>query len=136
MFSDSELSDVIESMDQLESSNLGMTGCVDEKVDEVDIDTLWSEAIETLISTCEENQYKPRWVYYRLEKLQASRLAWDRYASWVGYKQGWASIQFAKQEGVLAPPTQKKMLLGISSTRVSRERQKERKRKIKNMPQI
>ena len=124
IFSEVELERVMIDMDRLELKSTSIK--VESGTEYKDIDHLWEKAVALLITTCEENHYNPNWVYYRLEKLKPSQLAWDIYAEWRSYKPGWSYIQFTKQDEVLLPPTQKKMILGLSSTRISRERQAER----------
>jgi hypothetical protein len=125
IFSDSEIQRVLVSMDKLEASSIPLRA--DTFIEERDVDYLWEKAIARLIEVCEENQYNQNWVFHRLERLKPSEIAWEKYAEWRGYKPGWASIQFSKQDEVQVPPTTKKMLIGLGSTRVDRLRKQERR---------
>lgn len=60
-------------------------------------DQEWLLALDDLLTTQQQRQYKPAWVYHQLAKMRPPLAVWAAYGRLRGYKPGWAWHRYQEQ---------------------------------------
>jgi superfamily II DNA or RNA helicase len=59
-------------------------------------DRHWRDQLDQLINIQRQRGYKPGWIQYQLQDMQAPYELWRCYGEYMGYKPGWAWYQYQK----------------------------------------